>query len=108
MAEPSRTSQADSQPTFPSRSARANHRAHGSGSRHSHSQIVRVLFFSAAAAWGFVVGVGALALAHRGDVSPVRVDAGTAMILGLALVVAIVGAGVMAAAYRSNRHHHRS
>lgn len=79
--------------------AHARHRT-ASGTR-------RLVFFSMAAFWGFSVGVAGLLAAMSAAGQPVHPEGGSIVGLIPALVVAIAGGFIVAAAYKESKRRSR-
>jgi hypothetical protein len=76
----------------------------GSRPRHrSAGAIRRLLFFSLASIWGFIAGVGGFLAAMSAAGEPVHPTSGAIPGLLPALIVAVAGGFVIAAAYRESK-----
>jgi hypothetical protein len=80
------------------RTPRRRRRAAGGASRRRSR--IRLLYFGLASLWGFLTGAGALAIAIKATGQDVGLDRTLVLALALAAPLALLGAGVVAAAYR--------
>jgi len=79
-----------------------------SGTRHrSVGGIRRLVFFGLASIWGFIVGVGGLLAAMSAVGRPAHPGFGVIPGLLPALIIAVAGGFVIAAAYRESKRHSR-
>lgn len=74
-----------------------------SGSRRN----IRAGYFALAAIWGCLAGTGVLVVGLSSFDHPVRLDPSVAGLLGLAMILAVGGGLVAAAAYRAASRHLR-
>jgi hypothetical protein len=97
---------ADPQPRSPGPRRRSSERS--SSSRRSGSRRnIRAGYFALAAIWGCLAGTGVLVVGLSSFDHPVRLDPSVAGLLGLAMILAVGGGLVAAAAYRAASRHLR-
>ncbi len=97
---------ADPQPRSPGPRRRRPERS--SSSRRSGSRRnIRAGYFALAAIWGCLAGTGVLVVGLSSFDQPVRLDPSVAGLLGLAMILAVGGGLVAAAAYRAASRHLR-
>jgi len=97
---------ADPQPRSPGPRRRRPERS--SSSRRSGSRRnIRAGYFALAAIWGCLAGTGVLVVGLSSFDHPVRLDPSVAGLLGLAMILAVGGGLVAAAAYRAASRHLR-
>lgn len=100
------TRAADPQPRNPGPRRRSSERS--SSSRRSGSRRnIRAGYFALAAIWGCLAGTGVLVVGLSSFDHPVRLDPSVAGLLGLAMILAVGGGLVAAAAYRAASRHLR-
>ena len=91
---------------FESHASPVRRREYNSGSRARHRSVNgtrRLIFFSLASIWGFIVGVAGLLAAMSAAGQPVQPRSGVIVGLIPAFVLAAAGGFVMAAAYRESK-----
>ena len=101
---------ADPQPRSPGPRRRRPERSseRSSSSRRSGSRgNIRAGYFALAAIWGCLAGTGVLVVGLSSFDHPVRLDPSVAGLLGLAMILAVGGGLVAAAAYRAATRHLR-
>jgi hypothetical protein len=81
-----------------SRTPRRLGRTSGGGSRRRSR--IRALYFGLASLWGFGTGAGALAIALKASGHDFGLDGALMLAIAIAVLLALLGAGVVAAAYR--------